>query len=340
MLAMLEKPGWPEVESKVYLPGRGIGLAIGAFFVLVPSAAVFFLPFPGFWYWFTWSIARVMALLGGAVVVSSLRDLLWPPRVRRAAPDVLADVPDEPVVLDGSVVQSWRTHELVEDAAGWEFRPAPRLRRAPLWLLIFATPFLAIFSAAASWGFHVRDDALSWPSCILRGTSITLLFGGFGLCLFALMTRAAHRQLSRLSIPKNGDPLELDLAELPDPARADLASGLKWLIGKDQKRQRLSVPRELVRAVQLCPWLFSMGSDREPSRTWAVQGLLVVEGREAGRYYRLPFVLSSDLAFTARLMQQLAETLDVPYLFGADEAGWQLETRRAAARPPIKFGMM
>jgi hypothetical protein len=37
-------------------------------------------------------------------------------------------------------------------------------------------------------------------------------------------------------------------------------------------------------------------------------------------------------------VQQPAAILGVPYLFGADAEGWNAERRRAAQRPPLKFG--
>jgi hypothetical protein len=53
---------------------------------------------------------------------------------------------------------------------------------------------------------------------------------------------------------------------------------------------------------------------------------------------RLPITLTSDSAGAARLMQRLAATLEVPYLFAADAAGWQAEEARAAKRPSLRVG--
>jgi hypothetical protein len=50
-----------------------------------------------------------------------------PAHVRHAAPGVLPNVPQEPVVCEGSFVHGRLTHELWEDARGWQFRPAGRL---------------------------------------------------------------------------------------------------------------------------------------------------------------------------------------------------------------------
>lgn len=148
------------------------------------------------------------------------------------------------------------------------------------------------------------------------------------------MLRAGFRRLSRLDIPCDRGDLELDLLQEPDAVRADLTEGLRWIFVGDTKRQRLTIPRDRVVAVQLCPWNFRTSD----GTTSAVQGLLVLTPASDDRFHRLPLILTCDFARAARLMQQLAEALEVPLLFSADLAGWKAEAERAATRPPLRCG--
>jgi hypothetical protein len=51
-------------------------------------------------------------------------------------------------------------------------------------------------------------------------------------------------------------------------------------------------------------------------------------------------LLTGDVVGAARLMQRLAQMLQVPYLFGADSTGWKEEEARAKRRPPLRAGGM
>lgn len=153
-----------------------------------------------------------------------------------------------------------------------------------------------------------------------------------------MLMRAGYRRLSTLTIPGNGNDLELDSPIEPNPERIDLAEGLKWVFLAETKRQRLMIPRELLRAVQLCPWKYYVRGGGEGTATWAVQGLLVLGCPEEGVYQRLPIVLTSDFVGAARLVRRLADILQVPYLFCADAEGWKVEEIRAKKRPPLRCG--
>ncbi len=91
-------------------------------------------------------------------------------------------------------------------------------------------------------------------------------------------------------------------------------------------------------AVQLCPWKFVVGNSSNSLTTWAVQGLIVLAHSDIDTYDRLPILLTSDFVGAARLMHKLGEVLQVPYVYGADAAGWKAETIRARTRPPLKSG--
>ena len=189
------------------------------------------------------------------------------------------------------------------------------------------------FAGILTWGVHAELEVGGWLLSALFAVSATVLCGGSALLLIGMLMRSSYRRLCWLSIPRNGDDLELDSPEDPSAESADLAEGLKLAFLGETKRQQLTIPREVVSAVQLCPWNFACGSEV----TWAVQGLLVLACSADGTYYRLPILLTSDFVGAARLMQRLAATLHVPYLFCADAEGWKAEEIRARA-PPLRIG--
>ena len=74
----------------------------------------------------------------------------------------------------------------------------------------------------------------------------TVVCGGSAFLLIGMVMRAGYRRLSRLTIPRNGDDLELDSSAEPNSEKADLGEGLEWIFLGETKRQRLTLPRELV----------------------------------------------------------------------------------------------
>ena len=280
----------------------------------------------------------------GAIVLAHItRCVISPVSVRHAAPGTLPDAPNEPVLLEGSVVQVRLTHELVRVAEGWQFRPLQTLWRDDKRLFLgFGILFLPIFSAMISWFIHHDANALGWPVSIACGISITLfcvspIFLLIGM-LIGTLQRAGYRRLCWLNIPQSGDSLELDAPEEIDPRQVDLAAAFKPTSLGEPKRRQLTIPRGSIRAVQLCPWEFALGTSGGKETARAVQGLLVLQTSAEGTYCRLPLLLPSDFAGAAGLMQRLAATLGVPYLFHADAAGWQAELAAAKRRPPLRSG--
>jgi hypothetical protein len=152
--------------------------------------------------------------------------------------------------------------------------------------------------------------------------------------------RTGYRQLSSLSIPRSGSSLEFETGQKTLPDDMGLAQGLKWLLEGGTERQRLTIPRDLVAAVQVCPWQFVMSSTKGRSTTWAVQGLLVLANAQQCESQRLPLLVTGDCAGGSQLMRRLADVLQVPFLFHADAAGWQAESVRASSRPPLRSGGM
>lgn len=333
---------WPQVESKVHFPGQWLFLIIGSVFV-VAGTTVFFViaeaeP-PGLPVWVARFGPTLYAALGAIVLAACIYRRVSPVSVQHAPADALPELSREPVIREGSVVYGRATYELAEEPQRWHFRPARRHRRNDLVFLVgFGVPFLTVFAALLSWVLHERMDVGDWHSAILLAVVATLLTGGSALAGIGTLMRAAHRSLGSLSIPRHGADLELQLPAPTHPDQVDLIAGLGRAFVGESNWRHLTIPREQVVAVQLCPWRYALKSNNRTTHTWAVQGVLVIEGSGDERYERLPMVLTSDHGAAARLMQRLAATLEVPYLFYADAEGWQAERRAAKTRPPIRSG--
>jgi hypothetical protein len=331
-------PAWQEMESEVYHPGRWLPFLGGALFLLVGCVGFWKigdLAPPGIPVWIAKLGTAVFASLGGAALASVIGRMVSPGHVRHAIPDVLPNVPQEPLIREGAVVHGRLTHELREEAQGWQFRPAAGLwRNDQVFLLGFGIPFLVFFAGLLTWTFHHDLAPVSWPVAALCATTVSVLSGGSVILFLGMVLRTSYRRLSRLSIPHDGCDLELEFPEAPNPKRATL-----WGSLAEPNRQRRMIPRERVVAVQLCPWKYVVG-DGGRETTWAVQGLLVLASSEEATYERLPLLLTGDFLGAARLLARLADALQVPYLFSADAAGWEAEDLRAQGRPPLQSGGM
>ncbi len=346
-------PNWREVESKVHSPGLWVLFLVGTVFLFVGVAGLLAIGFVGvagvlkigdalplgIQRWLGFSFMGIFASIGGVLLAVAIKKIVLPTCVRHAAADVLPNVPREPVIQEGLIVHGRLTHELCENNQGWEFRPAENVRRNDKrFLLGFGIPFLMLFAGLLTWVFHSQLEIAGWVVSAICGTFITMLCGGTVVLLIGMIMRAGYRKLSKLTIPRDGNDLELELAEMPECDKADLAKDMKWLFHGEAKRHRLSISRELLVAVQLCPWKYVRRDSRGTSTTWAVQGLLVLSSPDKTIYHRLPVLLTGDFAKAAKLMQRLAHTLQVPYLFCADAAEWKVEAIRAKKRPPLKSG--
>jgi hypothetical protein len=330
--------GWQEVESEIYWPNTWVGLAVGSFFLLTGVVGLFKIEEvtgPGLPLGIGVVGATVFAFMGGVVCFATLGRIIASGRVRHATPDILPNVPADPVILEGSISHGRVTHELVEDADCWQFCPAPQLwRDAKRFLLGFGIPFLTFFAGMASWIAHREFTPGRWPVSILLGTSITVFCGGSTFLLGGTLIRSGYRRLSSLKIPKNGDDLELDSPKGFAPASLNLPPGLGWS-AQANGEHCLRIRRELLKAVQLCPWKFVV---QRTEISYAVQGLLVLGCSDESEYCRLPILLTSDVGGAARLMQRLAATLEVPYLVNVDARAFQAESIRAKSRQPLRGG--
>lgn len=333
---------WREVESEVHRPGEWLAWPLGFFFLLAGTAGfVGIVPPAGMPSWVPKLFTAGFVLLGESALAAAIWRL---PRVyvRHAAASVLPNISCEPVLQVGSEVSAYVAYELVRDADGWQFRPRDRVHRAALRCLLgFAVTFMAIFTGIMSWIAHEELRVGGWAVSTTCGGAVSAVCFGTVVLFVYMRIGAAYGRLCRLSIPAGSDEIELDSAEEPDPGRMDLAAGLKWAFQPKAARHHLTIRREQLIAVQLCPWRFALGfGSNGTDFTWAAQGLLVVSVASEPNYHRLPILLTSDCVGAARLMQALAGVLEVPYLFGGDAEGWKAESLRAKTRPPLHMGAM
>ena len=341
---MPESSGWQEVESEVYYPKIRLVLAVGAFFLLIgfPSCvAVPFLALPGILFWVALLSSTACAVVGGAVCVVALRAIIAPARVLNAGVDALPAVPREPVLLEGSVLHSRFSYELEEDFDHWHFQPTERCWRDGKGVQLgFGILLTILFAGLLSWILHSQLNFAGWPISILCATLATAVCGTLPYLLIGHATRTTFRRLPSLSIPKNGDDLTLESPAEPDSDKADLTAIKYWVFQGTIDRKRRAIARKSLIAVQLCPWKIVTAEPGGLEMTWAVQGSLVLARSAEGTHQRLPILLTGSFVGAARLMEQLARALDVPYLFCADAEGWQAEEDRASRRPPLRTGVV
>jgi hypothetical protein len=252
---------------------------------------------------------------------------------RHAERNLLPGVPNEPVLEEGTMVHRRLKHELIETERGWEFRPAERIwRNDQRFLIGFGVPFLIVFSGILTYSFH--SGMKNWLLAGLTAVLVTLLCGGTASGIMGLIMHSAFRRLAKLSIPKDSQNLELDVAD-PSVHHADnTIAGLNWSASKSRGRRQLAIPRDRIIAVQLCPWCYDQSGGGEQT----VQGLLVLQSPGSKDYSRVPILLTSEFVSAAQIFRRLSDVLQVRYLFSADAAGWKAEVTRAKTRPPLKSG--
>lgn len=329
-----------ERESVIHLPDRWIFLCIGSTFLLL-GAIGFFIKFdvaPGAGpKWVAHLMLAGFVLMGTLATVLPLSQILFPRHIRHFESDQFRSVPREPFLIEGSTVHAALTHELAEVDGAWVLRPPTRLwiqhQRV---LLGFGVPFLCIAAGLVSRALRMQMGAPNWPVAIAGGFMITILCGGSAFLLIGMLIRASYLRLSRLKIPKDGSDLEFDAASLPDEKKIDSLAGLAWALVDSGQRKLLKIPRESLRAVQLCAWLHQVGPRYSVSSTSTVQGNLVLEAD--GEFARVPLLVSGDFVRAARLMHDLAAACEVPFLYHATKEDWQAEKARARTRPPLKAG--
>ena len=324
-------PAWQEIESKVHHPEIGFVSLTGGVFLLIGGFAL--LTFDG-------AASPILLLLtrlglglflffGASLVAWAIHLIVWPKHVRHATPDVLPGVPREPVMEEGSTVRGHLDYELTETAGVWEFRPKPSVwRNDKRFLIGFGVPFAVLFSGLLAWQFHRHPQVGGWPLATVLAIAITTIAGGTTFGIIGMILRYEYLRLAKLTIPRDSGDLVLESAE-----------GLTLLDPDDTKKQRRTIPRATIVAVQLCPWKHVVaGPAGGRIIGCAVQGLLVLAATENEAIARIPILLTSDLGGAAQILQRLANTLQVPYLFSGDRTGWKEELTRAKHRPPLRSG--
>lgn len=333
-----ESLGWREVESNTYPAGWPLLLLVGGCFLVLGLgfAAVEAAQWRGPRSWLVVAFLMLFAGVGAALLTIMLIRLVAPARIRHAADDVLADVPREPLLVEGAIAHGRLTHELVQEGSAWRFQPSDRnWRDIKRFLIGFGIPFSLVFVALVSWKFH-RE--IGWPLAIMCAALAVLVTGGPVFLLMVLSYWTSYQRLPSLRIPAGNAPLEIDLPGELKIAQRELKAALTFGVADPRSWIQTTAPRESVRAVQLCPWSFSVGRRYREIGTWAVQGLLVLQADEGSGYRRVPLLLTQDFAGAARLMRQLADVLRVPYLFCADAKGWKEEIKRSKSRAPLQSG--
>jgi hypothetical protein len=335
---------WQQKESAIHHPGGPLVWVVGALFALFGAGGWCVLvisspPSPGSW--ILGVLSSAFSAFGVLVLAIIGYRTLFPARIRHDYSDALADIPAAPLVFEGAETHGHLTHELTRSADGWEFRPSENAwRNQRRFLVGLGIPFCVSFPAVLSWVLHSQASIANWYLSALIAIAATGLCGGTAFAAIALILRARYRHLCRLSIPDNGKPLRLDTVVPLNPDRPDLKDALGWVFSGRGERTQLTIDRNSVRAVQLCPWKFVLGGSSSRSTTWTVQGLLALASEDGSACKRVPLLLCSDFAGAAKFMRSLADCLGVPFLFHADKAGWIAEAERAATRPPLRSGAM
>jgi hypothetical protein len=317
------------VESEIYRPWRWVLPFLALAFCTASGIgmAVLALQPPPNLPTAVWPIVILVATLSVGLLAWSLWDALTPASIQHSDLGCLPDISDEPVLREGSMVHGTLTHELVETAVGFEFRPNPKVwRRYQTFILGFGAVFLPTLAGFLSWVFHKEHFPNSWATSIILAAGATLAAGGSAFGIFYYLFQTAHMRLPRLVIPHGeGAEMVLTTPEERFPSSKSKPASKSWSV-------------EHLVAVQLCPWDFSFGSHSTSSSTLAVQGLLVLRAGPEAKFEREPILLTSDFVGAARLMKSLADALHVPYLFSGDAPGWEAEKIRAKTRPPLNAG--
>ena len=190
-----------EAESEVYCPGRWLGLTVGTVFLLAGAIGLLSIgdavP-PGLPFWTSTLFAGVFALLGGTVTALTLGRIMFPALVRHASPkSLLPNVPQYPIIYEGSWVYARLTNDVSEYAQGWHFQPAAGLRRYEKGLLLgFGVPVLLFSSGLLTWVFHSQ---LGWVVAAAFGIGLTALCGGTAFVMIGMLMRSGYSRLSPVS---------------------------------------------------------------------------------------------------------------------------------------------
>ena len=206
---MTSSPTWQEVESKVHRPSVGLLVLVGAVFMFAGGAGFLTVGFsvpPGTPLLLARLLTGAFFLGGGAVLAAAVKMICWPVYVRHAAPDVLPDVPAEPVVCEGSVVMAVSRMNCARTTKAGNFARRQTSGNDKRFLLGFGVPFLLLFSGLLTWVLHSQMKVAGWTASAVCGTLATAVCGGTALLLAGMLMRSGYRRLSTLTIPQRIRP--------------------------------------------------------------------------------------------------------------------------------------
>lgn len=229
--------------------------------------------------------------------------------------------------------------EFVRVGDGWHLQPvSSRWRSGKNFLYAFICLFLTGVTGALSWALH-RDLGIAWYWAILLVMSGTLPIGMVMTSAGEEFFRRWQVSSQRLTIPDHGEELLLSRSDNSRRSQ-DRRNSAKKTGSKELDEPCTKLPRRDLMAVQFSSCRMDYHDDGDITIYHMVQGILVFKGLESNELHRVPIPCTEDLTRGARLMQQLAEILRVPYLFDADRAGWRKETIRSKSRSDFTRGKL
>jgi len=334
-------PDWPVIQSKIHVPGRWVLLTVGTIFLLAGLAG-FTAPSiqvpPALLAWFPKLFFALLGTLGGLTLLLDILKHVPSRTIQHALPEMYPGLYPEPVLRPGAIVYGHMTHELSDQPDGWQYQPRYKIISSSQRCLTgFGILFLIVFAGLISWSQPFRAH-FHWTLSVLLGVSITLVGGGTVLAIAWQIIQRTADDLCLLKVSSDEKHMELIVPASFRLTDADSFQDVVRVATDPSGRHCWKIPLKAVLGIQLCPWKYCMDSADGKTTTWAVQGLLVVSRNQAAPFLRIPILLTGDFVEAARLMEQLAEKLGVPFLFSGDAAAWKAEALRARKRPPVQGG--
>ncbi|SFJ68139.1 hypothetical protein [Planctomicrobium piriforme] len=310
---------WPEVESKIEIPGAWLGVVVLTVFLaagialcigLGRSSPAGFGRLVGMMLGLHFAVLAAIGLAG--VVVFSVRNRAF----RHASRDVLPEVPREPVLQKDQTTFSCITHHLEFTERGLRLSPKPHLFRKRIWLAYLWTTGFVVFVAMCLW-WKIDFDALTKASLICITALLAYIFPG--------VFEAIHNKKA-----KERGTVDFD-------TQADLC---RVTNGNSETCFSLSA----IVALQICCVHRVFGTSNEKTILPALELNLVWENSQS------PEMLAEKCQRTTvmnpggahpefiRLAVNLANQLDVPLLNHATSEDWKLESKRSKTRAVEQSG--
>lgn len=315
----MRSPAWPEVDSKVHEPWlrQAIGVALVALAVDTVVASQLFVNdvHRQDYGWLAYLICGFLFLFFSVLLFTKASRLVKPTFVRHATADVLGDIPREPLLEEFRVMQRTLKQELVHLGKDSLFRPNSAMRYSSKQMDLRIRFALWFVCSGVIIAFLLRSPGIDWPVAVFVPPLVSLAVIALVEGGSRFVRNQELRDMVTLTVPRSSQPVILNTRNRPTAT-----------ISK-ARRELIEIAREQVVAVQLCPFICDPGGDSQP--LYGVQGLLVVRNLERGGYERYVLLYCADLIDSAIIMEQLADLLQVPYLFMADAEAWKKERLRS-----------